>query len=186
MDVQPRVLDHPFYQAWERGELSGGQLAVYHRSYADFIQRIPSYWQRVVDAFLPDLRSTPAVVQDEREHILLWHAWGRTLASPVDYPRMNTLLDTLDVMTPSQLLGALQAFEIQQPEVAVTKKTTLLRYYGFREGNLSYFDAHQREEAHIAFGRRIAERYADPKEFKEGFDTGAKLVYSSLDAFLMT
>ena len=185
MLIQPRLLDHDFYRAWMAGEIPAGTLAAYHRSYHDFIRRVPGYWQRVVDAFQPlDAKEHP-VVQEERRHILLWEQWGRRLTPPDEYPRLNELTDSLDAMTPSRLLGALQAFETQQPEVARTKKEGLMRHYGFPEGELAYFDEHQKEESHIAYGRWLARTYADRREFKEGVAQGARLVFRSLDGFLI-
>jgi hypothetical protein len=166
------------------GEIPVTTLAAYHRSYLEFIRRVPGYWQRVVDAFQPGLRGEHPVVADERRHILLWEEWGRRLTPPDDFPRLNSLIDSLDRMTPSELLGALQAFEVQQPEVARTKKEGLVRHYGFPENELTYFDEHQREEAHIAYGRWLRDRHADRKEFDDGFALGAELVYRSLDHFM--
>jgi pyrroloquinoline-quinone synthase len=184
MSVQPRLLDHPFYQEWSRGEVSTETLAVYHRSYAEFIQRIPSYWQTVVNAFQPELPYGSTIVQEERDHIVLWETWGRRFPRPDDVPSLREILLAFETMTPSQLLGAIQAFEMQQPEVAATKIDGLVRYYGFAREDLKYFDVHLFEERHVRYGRDLAERYANRREFEEGFARGAELVYRSLDAFV--
>lgn len=184
MSIQPRLLDHPFYKAWTRGEVPREMLAAYHRSYADFIQRIPSYWQTVVNAFQPDLPLGMTVVQEERDHIILWELWGRNLAYPDQFPSLQNVILTLDGLSPSQLLGTLQAFETQQPEVTRAKKEGLMHHYGFRQEDLTYFDAHQLEEKHIEFGRWLAAGYADPKEYDEGLTRGAALLYRTLDSFI--
>jgi pyrroloquinoline-quinone synthase len=184
MSIQPRLLNHPFYQAWTKGEVSRETLAVYHRSYADFIQQIPSYWQTVVNAFQPDSTLGTTVVQEERDHIILWESWGRSLPTPDEFPSLQEILHAFDDMTPSQLLGAIQAFEIQQPEVAMTKKEGLMRHYKFPQEELGYFDAHQYEEKHIEYGSWLAERYAVKEEYDEGFARGAELAYRSLDRFI--
>jgi pyrroloquinoline quinone (PQQ) biosynthesis protein C len=183
VDVQPRLLDHPFYKAWMAGEVSPAALSSYHSSYHEFISRVPGYWQRVIEAFQGDFQGTHPIVEEERRHILLWEQWGSRLAPPREFPRLTTLLGSLDTMNPSRLLGALQAYEVQQPEVAATKKEGLIRHYGFSASDLTYFDEHQKEEAHIAYGRRLAERFADTREVDEGFAEGAELVYRSLDCF---
>jgi pyrroloquinoline-quinone synthase len=177
------MLDHPFYRAWMAGEVTPATLAAYHRSYHDLIRRVPEYWQRVIHAFRPEFPGEHPVVSEERRHIRLWEQWGERMAPPADFPRLNNLTDALDSMTPSQLLGALQSFESQQPEVARTKKEGLIRHYGFSEGELAYFDEHQNEEGHIRFGRELAGRHADREEFKEGFTRGSELLYASLDSF---
>jgi len=180
---ESRLLDHPFYRAWERGEVTREDLAVYHRSYADLVQYIPTYWQRVVNSLRPEHPTGITIIQEERDHILLWEAWGKGFAPPLDFPRLRESLAPLEAMTPSALLGALQAFERQQPEVARVKKESLLRHYGMREEDLAYFDVHMEEEPHIAFGSWLADRFADPKEFEDGFTRGAELFYRSLDEF---
>lgn len=183
MQAAPRLLDHPFYRAWERGEVTREELAVYHRSYADLVQRVPSYWQRVVSTLRPDHPTGTTIVQEERDHILLWEAWGKKFSPPDDFPSLKETLAEVDAMTPSALLGALQAFETQQPDVARVKKESLLRLYGMREEELTYFDAHIEEEPHIAFGSWLAYRFADQREYEEGFARGAALFYRSLDVF---
>ena len=183
MNIRPRLLDHPFYRAWSAGEVTTDTLAAYHRSYADLVQRVPTYWKKVVNAFQPEDPLGLSIVEEEREHILLWESWGHSLKPPQEYPSLQTLFDTCDRMSPSRLLGVLQAFEMQQPEVAATKKAGLLRHYGFLTEDLRYFDEHQREEIHIAYGRSLADRWAEPAEFEEGFTTGAELFYHSLDGF---
>jgi pyrroloquinoline quinone (PQQ) biosynthesis protein C len=183
VSVQPRLLDHPFYTGWMAGEIPVSSLAAYHSSYDEFIRKVPGYWQRVVDAFQPGVPGVSSVVEEERYHVRLWELWGRRLTHPESFPRLNTLIDSLDAMTPSALLGALQAFEMQQPEVARTKKQGLISHYGFTDGELRYFDEHQKEEVHIAYGRFLAERYACKEEFEAGFRDGAELVYRSLDSF---
>lgn len=183
MRETPRMLDHPLYRAWEKGEVSREDLAVYHRSYADFIQSIPLYWQRVLATFRPDDPNGARIVQEERDHILLWEAWGKDFPPPEDFPRLRDILTAFERLTPSELLGALQAFETQMPEVARIKKRTLMRQYGFPEDGLVYFDLHMREEPHIAFGSWLAYRFANTQEFEAGFENGAELIYSSLHPF---
>jgi pyrroloquinoline-quinone synthase len=183
MDFRPRLLEHPFYQAWTRGDLSVEQLARYHQGYARFIERFPSYWRTVIDTFFPD-PAGDAVVRDEQDHIELWKLWGSALPPAVEAPGMEKTIAAFDAMPPSRLLGAIHAFELQQPEVAATKKDGLLRHYGFRPETLTYFDEHLHEEKHIAYGLGLAERFVDPAEFSEGVRSGAELVYASLDEFV--
>lgn len=183
MEIYPRLLDHPFYQAWMRGDVSWETLAAYHRSYAQLVRRIPFYWQAVVSAFEPNAAFHSPVVQEERDHVHLWERWGKRFSSTGSYPDMSSVLDALDAMTPSQLLGAIQAFEVQQPEVARTKKEGLLAHYGFTNEDLGYFDEHAKEDAHIEYGRSLAQRFADPRDYHEGFERGAQQFFNMLDAF---
>jgi len=182
-EVRPRLLDHPFYQAWTRGELPLESLAAYHRAYTGFIARIPSWWDTVVTHFGETSLLARTVVKEEESHIELWKRWGRDLPEPVSPPSLAYTINAFDDLSPAGLLGALQSFEIQQPEVARTKKEGLIRHYGFSPNALQYFDEHQKEEKHINFGARIAE-LANESEYAEGFALGASLVYRSLDEFV--
>lgn len=184
MELKHKLLDHPFYQAWTKGEISLEQLAKYHSSYNEFIELMPTYWQKIIDSFNENSKFAESVVKDETEHIALWQEWNSKLPKVDTFPRMNDVIEELDAMTKSELLGAIHAFEMQQPDVAVTKKEGLLCHYGYETAELKYFDEHMNEEAHIAFGRNLAKHHADEAEFQRGFDRGAELFYNALDKYL--
>ena len=124
------------------------------------------------------------MVRDELDHIELWKRWGTFLPPATHVPDMQKTIEAYSTMDPSTLLGAIHAFEVQQPEVAQTKKDGLLRHYDVPAEALTYFDEHLHEEPHIAFGLGLAERHADTVKFAEGVQMGSALVYASLDDFL--
>jgi pyrroloquinoline quinone (PQQ) biosynthesis protein C len=125
-----------------------------------------------------------AVIVDEHSHIGLWEEFESKLPHTFNYPVMNDVLDAFASMSPSELLGAIHAFEIQQPEVAKTKRAGLLEHYGFNSEEVKYFDEHLLEEEHIKFGSYLKNNAANIEEFNSGFDKGAELIYHSLDLFL--
>lgn len=184
MELKYRLLDHPFYQAWSHGTVTLEQLSKYHKSYNEFIELMPKYWEKVNIAFNPDSRFGKRVVEDETRHIELWQQWAGNLPAVDSFPRMTEVIEALNAMTPSQLLGAIQAFEIQQPEVATTKKEGLLCKYGMNESETVYFDDHIEEEAHIAYGMSLKERFANKEEFNEGFEIASKLYYDGLTKYM--
>jgi pyrroloquinoline quinone (PQQ) biosynthesis protein C len=184
MDLRHRLLDHPFYKAWTSGDITLGQLSSYHASYGEFIGEIPGYWKRVTEAFGQCDGAALRVAAEEKDHVRLWQRWGKNLPAPGETPGMGDLQEALERLTPSQLLGALHAFEIQQPEVARTKRECLAGFFGMAAEDLQYFDAHQDEERHIEYGRWLAQTHADASQFREGFDVGARLVYESLNRFV--
>mgnify|MGYP001555151826 CR=1 FL=1 len=184
MELKHKLLDHPFYQAWNEGEITADQLAKYHESYKEFIEKVPDYWQKIIDGFGEDSTFAKSVVEDERSHIPLWNEWESRLPETDGHPDMKDVIEALDSMTNSELLGAIHAFEIQQPEVAKTKKEGLLKHYNFTEEEMTYFDEHQNEEPHIRFGKRLAERFANQTEFQRGFDKGAEIFYNALDKYI--
>ncbi|MCE1164560.1 MAG: iron-containing redox enzyme family protein [Bacteroidetes bacterium] len=183
MNQQFRLLEHPFYQQWTRGEISGEQLSCYARSYFDFIKMMPAFWEKAVNGLNAGKGQSVEVIKDERRHIELWREFMSRFEGN-DHKGMEDVVNEFMSMSPSKLLGAVHAFEIQQPEVAKSKTEGLLNFYGFAEGETKYFDEHLNEAAHIQFGSRLAEEYADPEEFREGYEEGSKIVYNALDRFL--
>ena len=184
MELKYKLLEHPFYQAWLDGEITPRQLSKYHKSYKKLVEQIPLYWYRVtvgLDAY--SLQSSK-VISEEISHISLWDKWSDKLPEENDYPQMKVLLDSFEKMKPSELLGALHSFEIQQPGVALTKKNSLIEHYNFVENELTYFDEHLNEAEHIKYGKELAENFANPSDFKRGFDSGSKLLYDALDVFM--
>ncbi len=175
------LLDHPFYQQWQAGKISRQQLAQYAYAYAELVEQMPRWWEQVQEALGCDERW---VVDEEREHILLWRQWMTTLERPLTVPSMADTIAALDQMSPSQLLGSLYAFEVQQPAVARTKFQGLVAHYGFDPAVLRYFEAHYHEERHVAVAESLAQEAADKEAFEHGVDRGARLFYHSLDRFL--
>jgi len=185
MEVEPELLEHPFYQAWNRGEITTKQLASYAEAYQTFMNRVPNFWERILEELDVDEVTGDAVVADEQQHAQLWEEWRVELPEVGEVPALQALLNGLDGMSASELAGALHAYEVQQPGVSETKRNGLLEHYGFDEEPLSFFDEHiDGEEEHIAFGRKIREQYANTEAFDRGFQKGAQLVYQSLDAFV--
>lgn len=184
MEPEPRLLDHPFYRAWERGDVTRDQLADYAEAYRAFVDRVPTYWQRVLDGLAIDDPRGEEIVAEEREHAGLWEVWRGDLPETTDAPELTSLFEDLAGMSPSELAGALHAYEVQQPEVAATKKAGLVDHYRVEEGDLAFFDEHVHgEDEHVAFGAAIREEQADSTAFDRGFRRGAEAIYHSLDTF---
>jgi len=184
MELKYRLLDHPFYQAWSCGEITKEQLGRYHKSYAEFIELMPSLWAKAVKGLNADTQDAQAIIDDEESHIPLWDEWSEGLPKTESFPRMEIVINAFENMTVSELLGAIHAFEIQQPDVARTKKQGLIEHYGFDASVLRYFDEHMNEAEHIKFGKKLADEFANKDEFKAGFDKGAELIYNALDLYL--
>ncbi len=180
MRLTRRLLDHPFYQAWHHGQVSVEQLSRYAASYAELVAAMPSWWERIGTDLGAD---TAAIVADERDHVALWQRWASRLPAPVDAPRLADALAMGETLSGAELLGAMHAFEVQQPDVARTKRDGLITHYGFAPADVSYFDAHIDEAAHIAFGSALA-RTADQAAVERGFARGAEVFYRSLDPFI--
>ena len=137
------LLKHPFYQAWNMGTLTHADLAVYATQYGEFIDRIATGWEMAGD---------PAVAEEEREHSRLWTNFATGLNAPrpaaARLPEIGALVAIADTMFTNrpQALGALYAFEHQQPGTAKSKLAGLRKHYNLAPSAEVYFDIHQDDE----------------------------------------
>jgi|HubBroStandDraft_2_1064218.scaffolds.fasta_scaffold97801_2 pyrroloquinoline-quinone synthase len=129
--------EHPFYVAWRAGKLPREALAVYAGDYAEFIGTIETGWRALGD------HEHAAV---EREHARLWDRFrdgvGSTVAPPCAEARTLADVAREAFSDPVTALGALYAFEAQQPKTARSKLDGLLQHYELPAGSTAYFRAH--------------------------------------------
>ena len=183
MKLKHKLLDHPFYQLWTKGEISKEQLSKYSYSYFELVRQIPVLWSQSIKGLNAESSDSDKLVLEELSHISMWNQFKSKLDCE-NYPAMDDVNEELSKMNPSELLGAIHSFEVQQPEVAKTKKEGLLNHYGFNDRDTVYFDEHINEEEHIEFGRNIANNYADKNDFEHGFSKGSEIFYYALDRFM--
>ena len=136
------LLDHPFYQAWSAGELPVDALKCYAREYGAFISTIPKGWETLNDA---------ETAEEETEHIEMWEDFAdglNTEISDAQIPQVKSLVDTADELFSNDetALGALYAFEAQQPETAKSKLAGLKEFYQLPEKVEPYFETHSHNE----------------------------------------
>ena len=119
------LLNHPFYQAWSAGELPVEALRSYAREYGAFISTVPAGWETLNEV---------EIAAEETEHIDLWADFAAGLDTAVteaQIPKVKALTDTAHELfsEPTTALGALYAFEAQQPATAQSKLTGLKAFY---------------------------------------------------------
>lgn len=136
------LLNNPFYRAWSCGQLSWNGLRTYAEEYGAFIALLEEGWLSQND---------PETAQEEREHLQLWKSFARSLGTRVGTPRVPEVQDL--VATARQLfaerapaMGALYAFEVQQPATAKSKLDGLRSFYELPETAQLYFRAHQQND----------------------------------------
>jgi pyrroloquinoline-quinone synthase len=147
------LLDHPFYQAWNRGELPVEALATYAREYGAFITRVADGWTAHGDA---------EIAAEEREHAAIWNsgfaaALGVQIGEP-EVAQVQELCRKVDARfsTAAGSLGGLYAFEAQQPHTSGSKLKGLREHYGsLGENAEEYFVIHETDFAEPAL---LAER----------------------------
>ena len=136
------LLNHPFYQAWSNGTLPAGKLKEYAADYGAFISTIGKGWTTAGEA---------AIADEENEHFKMWQNFASTLGVTeisANAQEVKTLvnLSTENYHRYSTALGALLAFEAQQPHTTASKKEGLTRFYAQLNADETYFDVHMHDD----------------------------------------
>jgi pyrroloquinoline-quinone synthase len=167
------ILKHPFYQAWEKGELTRDQLATYARMYYPHVRAFPEYLESAIElAENPEIRAELMDnLDDERgnpaPHDELWLAFAAGMGANRDqvtsvsrHPAAQALVTTFQSLADKSLadgLAALYAYESQQPEVSCTKIAGLRGHYGIKDAaTLEYFEVHESADVRHRQGERDA------------------------------
>lgn len=121
-----RLLEHPFYRAWSAGTLPVPALRDYAGEYGAFIRTIARGW---------DAAGEPAIARIEDGHARVWErTFAAELGTEVAAPR----IEAVDALVSASralfaeratALGALYAFEAQQPLTAQSKLDGLRAHY---------------------------------------------------------
>lgn len=134
------LLNHPFYQSWSAGTLPIAALRDYAREYGAFIATIDSGWRTLGEN---------EVARHEIDHARVWdRTFAAALATSVEAPRtaeVGTLLETARECFASEAsaIGALYAFEAQQPATAKSKLLGLKAHYAaLPAATGEYFELH--------------------------------------------
>src|ERR1043166_2179528 len=107
---------HPFYQEWKMGTLPAWMLAIYADQYSHFVGTIADGWETLGEDFYAD---------EEREHEGLWSNF-KTAVGARDSgisPSTDILVNASSNLfkTKPEAIGALYAFEAQQPYTSRAK-----------------------------------------------------------------
>ena len=134
------LLKHPFYQAWNMGTLTVENLGLYATQYGEFIDRIASGWEAVGDG---------ETANEEREHARLWtdfaNSLGASRPAAARLPEIEALVSLSGEFFSdrARALGALYAFEQQQPGTSESKLAGLRKHYSVAPKGEVYFDIHR-------------------------------------------
>jgi pyrroloquinoline-quinone synthase len=165
------VLEHPFYERWSAGELSGDELARYTGEYAHAVKALACASERAAEKAGPEhAAGLRGHAEEETAHVALWEQFARATGSPSagDPPLAGTTVCARAWSAGETLLehlAVLYAVEAGQPEISRTKLDGLSAHYGFSEEGpaTEYFRVHELrdvEHAHEArelIGQLIAD-----------------------------
>jgi pyrroloquinoline-quinone synthase len=132
------LLKHPFYQAWSAGTLPVDALKVYAAEYGAFINSLADGWNTLGDA---------ETAHEEEEHAELWEQFANALETKISTPEISQTTDLVNTAkalfnTPATTLGAMYAFEAQQPATAKSKLDGLKEHYSLPVEVEPYFEVH--------------------------------------------
>ncbi len=135
---------HPFYQEWRAGTLPKSKLVDYSGEYGLFVATIAAGWDTIGETHYAN---------EEREHEVLWDDFKGALGFQTVTGRPQT---TIMVSAASNLfsthanaIGALFAFESQQPRTAQSKLDGLNEHYPLSEEGKRYFAVHASDFAEV-------------------------------------
>ncbi len=159
------VLQHPFYQAMLKGELSSEALAVFAWGYYPYIETFPYFLElalihpqseEIRNILLENLREELAV---PAPHTELWLSFAQGLGlDPSELlnaqilPEVAESIDSFSQLCRTNLLSALLAlytYERQQPELSAVNLKSLQEHYNIHSAQaLSYFSVHLEIDLH--------------------------------------
>jgi pyrroloquinoline-quinone synthase len=195
-----RLLDHPFYSAWSKGELTRDALQTYAAQYYHWVYAFPT-WLSATHANATSFEMRQALLanlRDEEEgpdnHPELWlrfcDALGLDRAAVTGAGLLPETRQAIDAMarvcrsTPAVAgVAALYAYESQQPEVMKVKREGLRDLYDVKTGH-DYFEIHETLDVdHRAEERAMVEAHGAGHDaaIEDASATALDAIYTLLD-----
>jgi pyrroloquinoline-quinone synthase len=142
---------HPFYQDWRMGTLPVEKLRDYAGEYGRFVATIAEGWETLGQAHY---------AEEEREHERLWAGFQLAIGAgrQSNRPQTETLVTAAKNAFGERAaaVGALYAFEAQQPHTSQVKLQGLQEHYSVSEAGQEYFKVHANDIAERDLLRGIA------------------------------
>ncbi len=152
---------HPFYQDWRMGTLPVEKLRDYAAEYGKFVGTISEGWETL---------SLEKCVAEEKYHQQLWADFELEIGATAgqNHSTTETLVSVARncFKTKTQAIGALYAFEAQNPETTKSKYDGLTEHYGTSEKGKKYFLVHTTDFNEITLLREMLEGLSEA-EFRQ-------------------
>jgi pyrroloquinoline-quinone synthase len=199
------LLQHPYYQAWSKGELTRDDLREYASEYWHHVSAFPAYLS-LLHSQLPDGKLRRVVLENLADeeglengtpHSDLWMDFAHGMgAEEADVrarkigPEMQALLEHYRATmhrSPAAALTALYAYESKVPGIAKTKAEGLAQHYSADAATRRYFTVHTTADVYHARVWRDAlatELAAHPEETEAALEEGeaaARALWTALD-----
>ncbi|HJK87659.1 MAG TPA: CADD family putative folate metabolism protein [Candidatus Megaira endosymbiont of Hartmannula sinica] len=195
------LLKHPFYQSWNKGELSIDVLKIYAKEYYSHVAAFPRYIS-AIHTLCDNINDRQILLdnlideeQGDENHPKLWKDFAIGLGCKDEdcknHPQLESskrLVDDYFDITRKNFasgLGALYAYERQTPSVAKTKIDGLKKFYNITDDkSLKFFSVHmEADEWHTEECALILSKLKneEQKDAIDGAVKGAKLLWGFLD-----
>tara|TARA_B110000503_G_scaffold140335_1_gene230962 strand:+ start:3371 stop:4027 length:657 start_codon:yes stop_codon:yes gene_type:complete len=197
---QYHLLKHPFYQAWNNGELSINTLQIYAKEYYGHVAAFPRYISSIHSLCekIEDRQILLENLIDEEQgvdnHPELWMQFAEGLGCSREDCQTQELNSTKKLVNEyfditrscyASGLGALYAYERQTPEVAKSKIDGLQKFYNIKdEKTLKFFLVHmEADEWHTEECANLLNKMNPEEQQKalNGAVKGAQLLWNFLD-----
>ena len=197
------LLEHPFYQAWQRGELTQEHLRGYAGQYWHHVLAFPQYVS-AAHAICPDQSDRQELLENlieedrgDENHPELWLRFAEGVgaarddvknAAPLDGTErlVSTFRDATMHRSFAEACAALYVYESQVPEVAKTKIAGLKAFYGKDDPRtLQFFEVHiGADEWHSQVGAEMVRRHTNDVASREAVLSTARECADALWGFL--
>jgi pyrroloquinoline-quinone synthase len=202
------LLEHPFYQAWSKGELTREDLREYAAEYWHHVSAFPTYLS-TLHSRLPDGETRREVLRNlaeeegvdnatARPHSDLWMDFAAAIGAtrsevenrtvePEMAALMTTFRELMQEGKASSAMAALYAYESKVPAIATTKAEGLAAHYGTAGTGARYFTLHQTADvAHASVWRELIDKELaiSPEDGEAALAAGeraAKALWVALD-----
>jgi pyrroloquinoline-quinone synthase len=128
---------HAFYEAWRMGTLPVERLANYAAGFDPFVAEVAAGWEAA---------GRPDYAAEERQHHELWRTFAAALGTAPDGQSAQTrnlaAVAANLFETEPEAIGALYAFEVQQPVTSRSKLDGLQQHYQVDAPAREYFRVH--------------------------------------------
>ena len=200
---EKHLLNHPFYETWNAGELSHEAIKEYSAQYFKHVSSFPRYLSSI-HSNCDDLKTRQILldnlIDEERgseNHPELWMRFAEGMGNSrenVENKRAmketEELVATFYSLSKSEQyhvgLAALYCYESMQPEISETKKDGLQKFYGIEdEKTLKFFTVHMHaDKLHREVVRSLLVELSDTKEKQEQILAAVDSALLALNNFL--
>lgn len=192
------LLTHPFYVRWSQGKVSMEALQEYSRQYYHYEAALPSFLSAALEHVTeePARSAVAEVLEDEsfnpKPHAEMWLDFAAGLGvSQSEVQSCQPSVQTINLIETyrslcsrgqEEAIGALYAYESQQPEVAEAKADGLVKFYDVNESSaLSFFKLHSVLD--IAHAKALRSALTDSELSRESAHLALDAWWGMLDQF---